>query len=182
MRWNVLKQVFLLFVFSILAFDTKALVFLQNRLTKNQRQSSNKNLEVPFLIFLNSVRGEKTNSHRQIFLLLEPKDFSEDKLKKLFAFLSKKNNAPKELHITAFSDKKMLKRAVVHYQDGLVIEFKDTPKGQKAASQYALENLPLKSGYFRAYYHRSENDEHFEYSPDWLNEDLNSVQIKVKTR
>jgi hypothetical protein len=79
------------------------------------------------------------------------------------------------LNVTAFSDKKMLQRAISAATSSIVcILWSDTPEGAAAAKKWTDEREPLPTGYYRAYYSRYHRDyyskkyfeEEYSYSPD----------------
>jgi ankyrin repeat protein len=129
----------------------------------------------PAWIALNLMREDPPE--RKIFVWVENQHFTEDNLHKLFTQLSSKYNRPAWLKIIAFSDEKMLERAINISQLNYSIDFTDTPEGHEAARRLFKEHYPDELGYFRAYYYRTWYEESYRYSPDAGKSDFIEVKL-----
>jgi hypothetical protein len=103
---------------------------------------------------------------RKLFLYVEAKDFVPENIRAVSESLAKQYADPESLTITIFSDKEQLKRAINFDSFNFVIDFTDTPAGEKAADDFYSKYAPLPTGYFRARYVREWWGERLEYSPD----------------
>lgn len=135
----------------------------------------------PIWIPLNASPSDKGLNIRRIFLLIEASNFTKDNLQRAFLGLAAQNKWPDDLIITAFSDKKMLLRAIDNYQSPICIYFNKSPQNQEAIQKFYEQYYPLNSGYFRAFYFRHQNgDESFQYSPESDKEELVRVPLKKR--
>ena len=80
---------------------------------------------------------------REIMIFMEPQYFTPENIRKLFTTLAKEYQNPDWLHITAFSDKLMLQRAINNSTAGAIIDWADTPAGRAAAKKWVEEHDPL---------------------------------------
>lgn len=104
---------------------------------------------------------------RTIFLFIEETYFTEANLRTVFRGLAGEQAEPRAVSITAFSDKRMLYRAVQNYKYPLIVDFLPTPEGRKMQEEYYEKHYPLKTGYYRGFYWRSyKGQESSKYSPD----------------
>ena len=73
----------------------------------------------------------------------------------------------------------MLYRAVQNYKYPLIIDFLPTPEGRKMQEDYSEKHEPLKTGYYRGFYRRSDKgQESFKYSPDPAKDEFITVYLK----
>lgn len=146
----------------------------------NQKNGSELYLEAgfPAWVALNIARNDPQD--RKIFLLIEDQDFTQNNLQKIFTGLAIKYDKPVLLRITAFSDAEMLKRAIDISQSGFSVDFDDTPKGRRASAKWYEKYYPAPTGYFRAYYYRSLNEEEFQFSPDREKDSYIKIILKRK--
>lgn len=136
---------------------------------------------IPARIALNSSPGLAFVPQRHIYLLMEPSDFTEEKLRRVFEKLSLAYPNPLLLTINAFSNKDFLKQLIAAAEQDVIIDFADTPDGRKAAENYYSRNYPPPKGYFWARYLRvGGNEESFQYSPNA--EDERTVEVILKRR
>jgi hypothetical protein len=136
--------------------------------------------ETPARIALNASPGLALVPRRDIYLLIEASDFTEENLRKAFEKLAMAYPDPCFLGITAFSNREYLKQLIRAAEDSVIIDFADTPKGRIAEREYYSARYPPKNGYFRAYYLRSAIDrESFQYTPNPAEE--RTVQVILKT-
>jgi uncharacterized protein len=130
---------------------------------------------VPIEVAVNSV-----SFMRRILLYLEPQNFNEENLKKLFLGLARDYPEPYDLFITAYSDKAMIQRAIDAGKQQVSIDFSKGPAGERAYQEYARKSLPLRSGYYRANFTRIRGEEKLDYSPDPDKEEHITIVIKKR--
>jgi ankyrin repeat protein len=155
------------------------------QVTRNDAWVYSTSYGVPVWIAYNDtpMRGGNT---RKTLIYIEAQHFSADNIKTLFLNLAAQYKEPAWLYITAFSDKKMLQRAIDNATSGWVFDFAHTPEGRAAATKWAEEDDPLPSGYYRAYYTRIPRQEHsqsyveeyYSYSADPASPDLTRVVLR----
>jgi hypothetical protein len=115
---------------------------------------------------------------RHRFVFIAAKNFTRENIRRALPGLAKELDVPDELQITAFSDKEMLRRAINNLR-GPVYRIANTPEGINAAQEYAEKYLPLKSGYYRAwYYHSRDGKESLQYSPDPAKEEMVFIEVE----
>ena len=127
-------------------------------------------------------------SRREVFIFIEAQHFTPENIKILFTKLASEYKKPDWLNMAAFSDKKMLQRAINNATSGFIIDWADTPEGRAAAKEWAEEHYPLPSGYYRARYFRirrsynsqSYIEESYSYSPDPAKEEMVQVELQGK--
>src|SRR5689334_2576079 len=91
---------------------------------------------IPAQIALNSSPGPSFVPRRHIYLLIEPSDFTQEKLANAFEKLSKNYPDPIFLSIYAFSNKDFLKQLITAVESESVIDFADTPEGRTVERNY----------------------------------------------
>jgi len=74
----------------------------------------------------------------------------------------------------------MLKKQLASDAAGIV-DFANTPAGQKAAAEYFAKTSPPNVGYFRAFYRRNSDFEYFTISPRRDSPEMESVGIADST-
>jgi hypothetical protein len=138
---------------------------------------------VPARIALNSAPGPALVPRREIYLLMEASDFTEDSLRQGFERLSLAYPDPISLSIIVFSNKGFLLQLIKAEEANTIIDFADTPAGRDAEQKYYSQRYPPRKGYFRAYYvRRAVNDESFQYTPSVADEKTVEVILKRRTR
>ncbi len=143
---------------------------------------------VPVSIAYNDTTKPPGIIRRSIFVYIEEQNFSAENIRKLFMNLAAEYKTPVWLDITAFSDKKMLLRAINTATSGWIIDWADTPEGRAAAKKWSEEHNPLPSGYYRARYSRigrqeyskSYLEEDYSYSPDPAKPEMVRVVLQAK--
>lgn len=173
--------VFSSFICCFFAFSLRSSA---QQVTRNDDWTFTTSYGVPVWIAYNEVK----QADRAILVFIEAPHFTAENIRKLFTSLAQKYKEPKWLDITAFSDKKMLQRAINTKTSGFFIDWADTPEGRAAAKKWSEDHDPLPSGYYRAYYSRMERkyysrsyiEEYYSYSPDPAKTDLVRVTLQKK--
>ena len=96
---------------------------------------------IPARIALNSSPGLAFVPQRHIYLLMEPSDFTEEKLRRVFEKLSLAYPNPLLLTINAFSNKDFLKQLIAAAEQDVIIDFADTPDGRKALQRITIPEI-----------------------------------------
>jgi len=105
--------------------------------------------------------------HRHIFIFIEPANFNEQSILKLFNSLADKARVPDNLEMIAYSDRRSLQKALVKETEGVCVLWVRSPEGTRASRDFEIKTSPRKSGYFRAEYQRNSNGKEVrvQYSP-----------------
>jgi hypothetical protein len=104
-----------------------------------------------------------------VFLVIDKSDFNEPTLRKVFSHFAREYSEPVALNITAFSDQELMVKQLVRFQwgtDGLL--FGSEANERKFHGKYYIP----RSGFARANYGRSNQEERFSYNanlnqPEW---------------
>lgn len=107
----------------------------------------------PVEVVLSEVKHGTYLDIRFMYLHIDASDFTEQNLNDLFTTLAAEYQDPQFLHITAYSDREMLQRAINRDRD-------------QYCAVWPEDQLPSKSGYFSTQYSRRDDAEYFFYTPD----------------
>ncbi|MEK6289487.1 MAG: ankyrin repeat domain-containing protein [Acidobacteriota bacterium] len=118
-----------------------------------------------YSVALNSTTRSSYIESRHIFVYLEERDFRPDTLKDICNAMAVVYKKPQSLSITIYSDKEMLQRAINVYKAPVCLFDDGTPAGKEALKQFTEKVFPSKTGYYRAYFIRSEHKVDLTYSP-----------------
>jgi hypothetical protein len=119
-----------------------------------------------FDVTVSVARNISGGGARTIYLLVGANDFTEDKLKRVFVGFAQNYTEPRRLSIHCVSDERVLEEILTRDNSTAVFTKKDR----------------LPTGYFRAMYYRSDNDEEtMIYSPDQSKPDMETVVLKKKS-
>lgn len=185
-RTECIGLVFKVLVFILLAFpiSNTGNAFAQTvscPKTQVQEWTEEESDGISIKVACNSFYQGRFFTERNIFILLAEQHFNQANLQKLFARLATINNHPDDLSITAFSDSEMLISAINEKSRTFSVAFPNTPSGRAAEIKWHEEHGPRPTGYFRAYYRRSEEEESFRYSPEKEKRGYVTVILKTKT-
>jgi len=113
----------------------------------------------------NVVANPGAYSHRNIYLFIQPEDFTAEKLKKVFTHLAGQYRSPVDLWIYAYSTEDAVRQAV-RSSSSCCVDFTSTPEGRRASRNFDLLTRPRTAGVYRAKYLRlSDGREYIEYTP-----------------
>jgi hypothetical protein len=146
---------------------------LRTTIGKSRQEKSSTNavgldtFRFPIEVVSNEVKNGTYLDIRSIFLQVDASGFSEQNLKDLFTTFAAEYQDPGFLHITAYSDREMLQRAINRSQD------------QGWCGVWPEDKLPAESGYFSAQYSRRDDAEYFNYTPDPEKPDTITVWFRM---
>jgi hypothetical protein len=108
---------------------------------------SDRSLGFPYQIALNELETRVAYPRREIFVLLRPVDFVEDRLRRLFSKLAEEYAQPLVLHVTVESDLTALQRRLEQYRR----EWSTTIRrgAGQTGSETAAESLHPHAVYYR---------------------------------
>lgn len=134
--------------------------------TSNQRQASEWAINTEYGVTVRVAQNTTSGSAaRTIYLLVEPQDFTEENLKKVFVGFGQKYNEPPHLVIHCMSDVTILEKALLRDNSTAVF----------------LRSEQSQTGYYRAVYYRYDGEEEtMTYSPDKDKPDMVTVVLRKK--
>ncbi|MBI3651311.1 MAG: ankyrin repeat domain-containing protein [Acidobacteria bacterium] len=148
-------------IFLIFSYWRGKTLFSQPIESQTEKKDFNNDYGIPIWIALNSVSEGDFSQARIIYILVQPDEFTEVKLKNAFLGLARMYNEPHFLTIKAFSDESILENAIKY-------RLSESQKNERA-------------GYFRASYVRIREEEEMNYSPTPDAEELVTIVLKKKS-
>lgn len=132
----------------------------------------------PSRIVSNIMKGDPPSYRRELFVHVEEGDFTQGNIRSLFASLAAKYSKPENLHITVFSDRENLNKAIEVSKMKYIVDF---PSNRGVESDWYRKYWPASTGYFRAVYYRNYVEENFTFCPDPQTENCVDVELKGKS-
>jgi len=111
---------------------------------------------------------------RDIFLFIEPEDFTERNLTAIFTGLDRRYPEPGTLLILVLTSREHLQRQIVSLQTPAPMDNVDHSLEPES------EGIMLTSGFYRAYYERRNGGCRYSYSPDPHTKELRTVVLREK--
>jgi hypothetical protein len=136
--------------------------------------------ELPFCAFiLRDFLLEESSPEREIFILMEPDEVTEENLKLLFKVVSEKYLKPLALKVWVKTDIEDLKELAT----GVMITGDPPPKNSEVSGKEKIvssNELNKKTKRIRqwAFYIRNEDVELFRYNPDYPEEGMKTVMLR----